>query len=178
MKKKLLSLGAFALLMAGAVQAETDVPATLNITGNLTGAEAACAVKVTPATLSMKTQIDDLEDQGTPQSVKSGMFFRVNIDGNTECWQKVLANKVAYRFIGTADDEEGDVLANLDTTETAAQNVGVGVYTNAGTPVALNDTLLASAETTNMGLNLVKLHRREPTTGTVKSLLTIQVERL
>lgn len=173
--KKLRSALFTTLIMAAGVTQATDIPATLSITGNATNAEAACAININPATISLQSEVDKLVIQGSKNIANKSV--NVSVSGNSECYEMLLQNKIAYRFLGTADDVEGSVLANTDTSPEAAKNVGIGLFRKDGDIINLKDIMPATGSD-YIGLEMVSLKRGEATKGNVNSTLTIQVERL
>ncbi|HCL6627262.1 TPA: type 1 fimbrial protein [Citrobacter amalonaticus] len=174
MKKLRSALFTCLIMTAGASQA-ADMPATLSITGNATNADAACAININPATISLQADVDKLMIQGSKNIASKSV--NVTVSGNSECYVLLMQNHIAYRFLGTADDVDGSVLANMDTSPEAAKNVGVGLFKKDGDIINLKDIMPATGSD-YIGLEMVTLKRGEATAGNVNSTLTIQVERL
>lgn len=177
MKKTTLGMVLIALLTAGAAQAE-DASAVLTVTGNVTSGEALCAVNVSQDSVSLTANLSDLASQssagGTPAA-----SVELSITGDTPCYENLARNKIAYRFRGTADNADGNVLANVDTSAGSARGIGVRLADRDGNTLAINEgTLLAGSTPTRLGFNLVTLNGQEATPGSIHSTLTIDVERL
>ena len=179
MKKSLLGFTISALLVAGAAHATTnanDVSATLSVTGSVTK-EFSCAVNVSKNTVDVSADINELVAQGVNALPKE--TIELTVTGDTDCLDMVKNNKIAYSFHGTADDVQGNVLANSLTDSSAAQGVGVGLYTFQGEVIELNkDTIPATNVQTQLGLSVVNLAGKTATAGSVQGALTIQIERL
>lgn len=174
---KLLSVLIISTLFSVCIAHAEDVPATLSITGAATSEAATCAVVISPETISLESSIDNLPVLGTktfPQHT-----VNLHISGNSECYALVGQNHIAYRFLGTGDSVDGSVLANTDTTPEAATGVGVGLYYLDGNPLNIKNIFPATGSD-NINVSLVALERdkSKQTAGSVKSTMTIQVERL
>ncbi|MBL7637102.1 MULTISPECIES: fimbrial protein [Atlantibacter] len=178
MKKSILGLAVSALFVVGAAQATTnDVSATLSVTGTVTNADTGCTVLLNNTAVDVTGDITTMPTQGAPAI--PAKFVSMNIIGGAVCDDMLANNKIAYKFVGTADNADGTVLANANTGEGAATGVGIGLYNEKGDVINLNSGTLAAKDTpTKLGLGLVKLTGQQAVTGTVQGSLTIQVERL
>lgn len=180
MKKSILAAAVSALFMVGAAHAETgtgDVSAQLSVTGSVTN-ENICAVNLSNSTVTLDSDIATLGQQGVnnPPNME---IVDITLSGDSQCSDLIAQQKIAYQFIGNADSGEGTVLANTVESDAGAKGVGVGLYTKEGQIIAVNHgTLLATLETTQLGLGLVKLNGQQATAGSVQSAVTIQIERL
>ncbi|EKY3088089.1 fimbrial protein [Cronobacter dublinensis] len=181
MKKTTLWIALTTFITAGAALAETstgDNAAVLNIVGNVTTGNASCAVNVSENSISLVANLKDI----APQSAVGGApakNVQLNITGNTQCYEMLERNNIAYRFLGTADNADGNVLANKDTSVNAAMGLGVRLADREGNTLSINkDTLLASSAPTRLGFNFVTLNGQTATPGSFQSTLTIEVERL
>lgn len=181
MNKSILGLAVSAIFMVATVHAEDiDTSATVSIAGIVTGTpdtSASCTVNVSKALVNLTTDVTNLRDQGVKTTPDEGVSLSVS--GDKGCQDLLLDSRIAYKFVGTADEATGKVLANTDTSEGAAQGVGVGVYDQEGNVVNVNtDYFRANLYNTIVGLGLVKLAGQTPSQGTVKSALTIEILRL
>ncbi|MBB3324436.1 type 1 fimbrial protein [Atlantibacter sp. RC6] len=189
MNKRIISMNMSALILAGlfhcAVQAE-DVSATLSITGQVTQNDTVpCSLYLNTDYVQLIGKTDTLINQN--DNATGGANIQINIGGNSysnECKTLADEGKLAYKFVGTADDADGTVLANSDVTYGAAKGVGVGVFVgdsgnNKFQPLRINhDVLTAKSWGNTIVLQMVKLNGKEVTAGKVQSALTIQFERL
>ncbi|WP_105632087.1 fimbrial protein [Cronobacter dublinensis] len=179
MKKTILGLAVSAMFMAGAVQAETnanDVSATLNITGTVSK-ESSCTVNLSQSTVDLAGKLDTIVDQRKKNNPNMSTVS-LNITGDSECETFMEQGKIAYKFIGTADNADGVSLANAATGASAATGVGINLYNSNGDIIDINSQLIATSGPTTLGLGLVSLVNQELTTGSVQGSLTIQLERL
>lgn len=181
MNKHILGLAVSALLVVATAQAEDiDTPATIEIAGNVTGTpdtSASCTVNISKSLVNLSVDVTNLRDQGVKTTPDEGVMLSVT--GDQGCNNLLMDSRIAYKFVGTADEATGKVLANTDTSEGAAQGVGVGVYDQEGNVVNVNaDYFRANLYNTVVGLGLVKLSGQTPTQGTVKSALTVEILRL
>ncbi|EOI3503125.1 fimbrial protein [Cronobacter dublinensis] len=183
MKKTILGLAVSAMFMAGTVQAETnanDVSATLSITGSVTPAEFSCAVQLSTNTINMVVDTDKLVPQGQnglAEGNNESLF--ISVAGDDQCAVLAGEGKIAYKFVGTADNADGTVIANSATGDNAAAGVGIGLYDDAGNVIKINDDTVVAKTTKNMlVLSAVKLNGQTVTTGNLSGSVTIQIERL
>lgn len=180
MKKSLLGLAVSALFVVGAVHAETnpnDVSATLTVSGSVTASQSACTVNLNKSSIALSAEVSKLVAQGVAATPVDAVDL--SITGDTQCSDLVAAGKMAYKFIGTADNALGTSLTNTATGDTAASGIGIALYDNAGKVVSINkDTIAATTTASHLGLGLVKLDGVEATAGSVQGSLTIQIERL
>lgn len=184
MKKSILGLAVSALLMVGAAHAGTnpnDVSATLNISGTVTqDLQQICTVITDQSSLSLASEIQDLPAQGDNATTHS-MVLHVNLAGPSNCLTDAASGKIAYKFVGTADNADGSVIANTDTSTNAAKGVGVGVFDSTMKPLKINqDTMLANGTPSGniVLVQMVKLNGQEVVTGNLQSALTIDIEHL
>lgn len=185
MNKSFLGLAISTLFMVGAAHADVnpnDVSATLAVSGSVTH-EFSCSVKLGASVVNLQADIDKL---ATPsQTARNGIqTVEITLDGDQECTTMAEQGKIAYSFLGTADNATGTTLANTNVGADAAKGVGIALYNVAtGNPLFINqDTMVAiasNAATANrVGLDLVKLDGQEATAGSVQGALTIQINRL
>lgn len=167
-------------LSAHADDAVKDVSATLSVTGKVTqNNEGACSVLLSQDTLQITEKMSEVIDQGSNNYALYGATITVNVTGGAKCISLMDDGKLVYRFIGVADDAAGTVLANADSSATAAKGLGIGIYNMDFTPLKVNtDTLAASAKGNHINLAMVKLAGKEAVAGNLQSTLTIQLERL
>lgn len=158
-----------------------DVPAQLNIQGVVTSEAVACSVYLDKTSVSLLGNTDELISQ--TDAIKTGVNVLINVASNysensMKCRDLADQGKLAYRFVGTADNADGISLANNNVTTSGAKGVGIGLYT-AGTLVRVNqDTVTATSWGNTLSMTLVKLNGQQPTSGKVESTLTVQFERL
>jgi len=165
-------------LMTGfAAQAE-DVSATLSITGDATSGPTGCEVNMNPTTIALDTiDLDALPWQGGNTIPKNPI--NLSISGSSECYALVLADRMAYRFVGTPDAGEGSVLANIDTSSQAAKGVGIGIFDMHGKFLDIRKTVSAlDLQRITMQVVSLKGTEQKPTEGHVSGNLTVQIERL
>lgn len=180
MKKSILGLAVSAMFMMGAAQAETntnDVSATLTVSGSVTTAQS-CAVNLSKNSINLNSDVESLPTQGSQaQAVDT---VDLSIAGDDLCASLVSEGKMAYQFLGTADNANGTSLANnASSSEGGAGGIGIALYDAAGKELSINkDTVIATPTAYHLGLAMVKLEGQEATAGAVQSSLTIQIERL
>ncbi|WP_312983303.1 fimbrial protein [Atlantibacter sp.] len=183
--KKMLPMFFSALsLIAGAqgnAQAE-DVGATLSITGSVTQSIAqSCSMYLSKNAVALLGDVSNLVKQG--EDFKAGASIDVSIGANSStaaCKQMADEGKLAYKFMGIADDADGTVLSNSEISTGAAKGIGIGVF-DSETKKLLKineDTILAKSWANTFNVAMVKLNGQTATAGAVKSALTIQFERL
>ncbi|ELY4157609.1 type 1 fimbrial protein [Cronobacter turicensis] len=187
MMKQLFNItGLFALLATGLLQTTAhanDIPATLAITGSVTqGASYSCSLYLNKSSVALQDNTSTMINQN--ENGTGGANVLIAIGGNSYTSQcKTLADqgKLAYRFIGTADDADGTVLANSNNSAGSAKGVGVGVFNGDDefSPLKINqDSLPANSWGNTIFLQMVKLNGQQVIAGSVESSLTIQFERL
>lgn len=182
MKKSFLGLAISAMFVMGAAQAQ-DVSATLNVTGSVTNSDMGCAVNLTESSVKVDGDLAKMVAQGV--ETLPAKLIQLNVTGFGEsasaiCNSLADEGKLAYRFVGTVDNGDGNVLANVATGEGVATGVGIALYDAAGKTVPVNSgTLPVEKGTgTTLGLGLVKLNGQTPVQGSVQGSLTIQLDRL
>lgn len=183
MKKSLLGLAVSALFAVGVAHAETnanDVSATLSVTGTVVqDITQVCTVTLDKSAVSLNSDVDNLVNQGDNATTANVQLVNLSITGGNQCQDQVTAGKMAYKFIGTNDNADGTVLANLDASEAGAQGVGVGIFDSAMKPLRVNqDTMAATTGNDSIALELVKLNGKTAVAGNVLGSVTIQIERL
>lgn len=184
MKKSILGLTVSALFMVGAAHAATtdtnDVSATLSVTGTVVeDITEVCTVALDKSAVALANDVTDLINQGDKATATGSEQVNLHITGGDQCQSEVTAGHMAYKFTGIADDADGSVLANADSSETAAKGVGVGIFDKAGNPLKVNqDNLSATSEGNAITLQMVKLTGKEAVAGNVQSSVTIEIERL
>ncbi|HFK4760017.1 TPA: fimbrial protein [Citrobacter farmeri] len=180
MKKSILGLAISAFFVVGAAQAETnpnDVSATLSVSGSVTASLSPCTVNLNQTSISLSADIKELVAQGATATPVNQVDM--TISGDEQCNDLVSQGKMAYKFIGTADNALGTSLTNTLTGESAANGIGIALYNTDGQILSINkDTVTATTTPTHLGLGLVKLDGQEATAGSVQGSLTIQIERL
>lgn len=179
MKKFSLLVIAIAGLVQSAYAADTS--STLAITGSVPAETASCTVSLDRSSLVLNGDLKNMITQDS--TIKTGANVLINVASNyseqsMKCRDLADQGKLAYRFLGTADDAEGTSLANTDVDVGAAKGVGIGIYSN-GTLIRVNeDVLPATSYGNTVSLTLVKLKGQQATTGNVESVLTIQFDRI
>lgn len=179
MKKTLLAVAMSTLFVFGAAQAESnDVSATLNITGSVTNSDTGCTVVLPVNTLSVDGDVALMNEQGAATTTPT-KIVNMSVVGGAACDSLASQGKLAYKFIGTADSADGNVLANTMSGEGAASGIGIGLFDENGTVVNINSgTLPVISGMTKLGMALVKLKGQDAVGGAVQGSLTIQIERL
>ncbi|HBI09098.1 MAG TPA: type 1 fimbrial protein [Franconibacter pulveris] len=175
MKKVLSGLVSVTLLMAGAAQAK-DMAANIAISGTLRPAEFSCSVALSESSVSVLENSDTLIKQG--DNATSPVTVQVSVDGGPECAKLTDEGKIAYKFMGVADDADGTVLANSLTDETAAKGVGIGIFNGQNELVPVNTGRLGAQGGSTFGLQMVQLTNQEAVAGNINSTVTVQIERL
>ncbi|ABP58772.1 MULTISPECIES: fimbrial protein [Enterobacteriaceae] len=182
MNKSFLGLAISTLFMVGAAHADVnpnDVSATLSVSGSVTH-EFSCSVKLGSSVVTLQGDIDKLP---TPsQTARNGIqTVEISLAGDEECTTMAGQGKIAYSFLGAADNATGTTLANTNVGTDGAKGVGIALYSATGAPLVINqDTMIAAAApaVNHLGLDLVKLDGQEATAGAVQGALTIQINRL
>ncbi|EOI3479417.1 fimbrial protein [Cronobacter dublinensis] len=175
MKKALLGLVASALVISGAAKAE-DVSATIDISGTLQESTSSCTVVLSESSVSLLENTDTLIKQG--ENATNAKLIHASVQDMDECAELVADGKIAYKFKGTADEADGNVLANELTDSTAATGVGIGVFDENNHPVAVNTGTLPAKEDTVFGLQMVELNGQSGVAGNINATVTVQIERL
>ncbi|WP_105638701.1 fimbrial protein [Cronobacter dublinensis] len=182
MQKTALGLILAAFFSAGVVHAEIKpadvISAPLNITGMLRTSSTGCTVVLSKETVALTHDVSQMSGQSDVEVIPDAAVG-IRITGDNECYQRLAQNQLAYKFYGTPDSAEGNVLANTDTSEGAAQGVGVRLSDESNRLIAISTgTLQASSSESFLRMSLVKLSGQQATAGSVKSTLTVQVEQL
>jgi len=174
MKKTLLALTLTSMFMVGAVHAE-DQSATINISGSVVGTSgSSCTVTPDDATIQLASNIKDLPLQGT--KVTEAMPLKLFIAGHVDSSTDSCVGKIALQIHGQADNADGDVLANLDTSQAAAKGIGVGVFDVHMAPLSINGPDITPDDSTvEIKLEMVKLNGQTPVAGNVHSTLTVDI---
>lgn len=174
-----LLLGLTMSMMFGAatVHAEAnsnDVSANLAVTGTVSSQASACTVHLSRDSIELYSKISHLPAQSASEIVTN--FVHLSVTGGEDC---NMAGRIAYKFLGTADNADGTSLENSDTRDGAAKGVGIALYQSGGSMVPINSgMILANTDGGNLGVGLVQLTGQAPVAGTVAGSLTIQIERL
>lgn len=185
MKKLLTTLHVSALLIIGSLQVSAsaeDSTATLNINGTVgKGIASACTMKLDKATVKLTGNTSTMINQNEP--IKEGEDVVLTLNGGAECYQLAEQGKLIYKIMGNADNADGTVLANNDTSANAATGIGIGIYNihsyNHNQQLRINkDSVKVNPLVNAIGLTMVKLNGKEVRGGNVQGTLTIQIERL
>ncbi|ELZ8932754.1 fimbrial protein [Cronobacter dublinensis] len=182
MKKLALGLVISALFSAGIAHAESKVaditPSSMTINGIVRPSDLTCNVVLSKQTVQLSNELADMGKQSDVAVIPDAMVD-ISVIGGDTCYHDLALNKLAYRFYGTQDNADGNVLANTDTSEGAAQGIGVRLSNSDNHIIAINSGYLpANATQTSLRLSMVKLNNQTATAGSVKSTLTIEVEQL
>lgn len=190
MMKKMAALLAssaliFTVIMQSSAQAN-DTPALLNITGTVGNSVTSCAVQLGQSSVNLISDPSTMVYQN--EAIKSGTNVTISMTGpnqvyGSRCAQLAAQGRLAYKFVGTPDNADGNVLHNDDVSNGAAKGVGISIADSTKAseikPLRINqDTLIAKSTPSTISLTLVKLNGQQLTSGSVKGSLTIQVERL
>lgn len=179
MKKIALLITLVGFLITSIAQAEnSDVAATLSISGTLKDSSTGCTIEFRDPTVNMGSrEIESLPLQG--HHVDKGQLTMVtaNLIGSCTKEGQLVPN---LSFTGIVDDAAGNSLANAATGSTAATGLGVGIYSYAGYPITPDGSpvLATGNESTMFYIGMVKLNGATPTPGQVQSSLTMQIESL
>ncbi len=182
MKKLMLGLVMSSVFCAGAAQAEyqPDMSAVLNISGTVKSAASACTVVPSETAVSLPARdVKALPPQDAALPTTTTVTFRVT--GDQGCTDKIKANQIGVKFVGTADDANGISLANDEAGDNAAKGVGIGLYNyqNGNAPFKINtDYMVVNEMTNSFGMSLVQLNGETPEAGSVHGSLTLEVVRL
>lgn len=177
MKKIGFIIAASGLLLSSvAIASDNDMSATLAITGDVHN-NADCSVELDRSTMDLgRHEMGTIPVQGHYNAdIAETNVARLVGEG---CEGK-SGSDLALRFMGTADDDQGNAFTNSVTGSGAAQGIGINVYRmqgsviipNTSEVIALNKQYLFSA-------GLVKLNNSTPAPGLVHSSITVQIERL
>ena len=180
MKMSILGLAVSTLFVVGGAQAGTnssDVSATLTVSGTVTASQSACSITLGQTSIALNADVSNLVIQGA--STTPANSVDMVIDGDDQCKTLASEGKMAFKFLGVADNAQGSSLANTVDGDAAAKGIGIALYDNEGTVLHINrDTMAASSTATHLGLGLVKLDGQEAIAGSVQGALVIQIERL
>ncbi|ELY6245476.1 type 1 fimbrial protein [Cronobacter universalis] len=169
----------FLCMTAHAENAVKDISATLNITGTVEQSAPACSVLLSQNTLQVTENMSEVIDQGSSNYALTGGTITINATGGSPCVSLMDQGKMIYRFVGTADDAMGTVLANADRSATAAKGMGIGIYGMDSSPISVNtDTLTASSKGNHVNFTIVKLAGQNAVAGNIQTTVTVQIERL
>lgn len=176
-----------AMFTSGIAYAEPttqDVPATLSISGTVNSAKEHCEVVLSHDFLVLDSSVSQLIPQGgdatDPHLVS---IFIKDVGKGSTCAETAAAGHISVKFIGDADDADGTTLANSSyVTENGAKGVGIGIFKEDKTPLAINsDTMTVTDGTTGntvFGMQMVQLKNQEVTPGNIYAHLTVEIERL
>ncbi|WP_336286829.1 fimbrial protein [Cronobacter dublinensis] len=179
MKKSLLCLLLSSVFTTGVAHA-IDRSATITISGAVSApSQGDCTVLTSQQSVQLSGTTDHLPQQDkTADHVNS--TFVVTVGGDEVCVKKISDHRIAIKFSGTSDSANGTVLANTDTSESAAKGVGIGLYTPDGQPLDFKtyQPEINSAAPISLGLKMVQLNGQTPEAGSVQGAMTIEVVRL
>ena len=177
--KILMTTSVLALLISAQCQA-ADQAAQLSISGNVRDGNQSCSVTLDRSSIELFGDMDSLINQS--ETIKVGANVRLNVasdysEQSQKCRQLAAEGKLAYRFIGQADNADGTSLANMAVSPGAAKGIGVGLYNNSTLIRVNTDTLQANDYGNTLSLTMVKLNGQAHAPGKVESALTLQFER-
>ncbi|ELY5815030.1 type 1 fimbrial protein [Cronobacter turicensis] len=189
MKMYLLAFSIVALFLSAAACAENTVPdvsATLHISGTATQMPG-CAVVLSKQSVGLTSDISGLIIQG--DDANAAEMIAINITGasgqaSEVCNEEAYQGHLAVTFNGQADDVHGTVLANTDTSGSAASGVGIGVFNHLNQPVSVNggiihlDKASEGSNAAEFGVQMVKLPNKTVKAGNVIGSMTVQISRL
>lgn len=190
--KKMAGVFIVGLISAGVAQADTtpqDIPATLSITGAVSSPDKGCRVALSKDNLYFNMNAGEIISQGHKATQAETVTVTIqenDVSGNF-CAKAVEAGQIAVKFVGTADDADGTALANqYATAEDAATGVGIGVFDEQNSPIAINSDSLAVTNlstvsnmgSVNFGVQPVRLTNRDITAGMIAGSVTVEIERL
>ncbi|EGT4373584.1 type 1 fimbrial protein [Cronobacter malonaticus] len=184
MNKRHLAGWLFALLLSsGTANATTeDVSATLSVSGKVNSTSDRCQVTLNKEMLSLYTSVSDMVNQGSDATdPEFTNIYISNIGNGDSCAQAAQAGHISVRFVGQADDADGTTLANSYLSQNSAKGVGMGIFREDNTPVAINEDTLSVPDATGktvFGIQAVKLTNQAVSPGTLYGRLIIQIERL
>ncbi|EOC0417623.1 type 1 fimbrial protein [Cronobacter malonaticus] len=189
MKIYLPALSIVALFLSAVACAENpapDVSATLQISGTATQMSG-CAVVLSKQSVALTSDTTSLIIQGSDATAAERIA--INITGasgqaSEVCNEEAYQGHLAVTFNGQADDVHGTVLANTDSSGSAANGVGIGVFNHLNQPVSINggiihlDTASAGGNAAEFGVQMVKLQNKTVKAGNVMGSMTVQISRL
>lgn len=177
MEKKIVTALVLCCLGAAgsAVAAANTETITLNITGSVQDSTAGCVVALDQAYMDLGVHdIADLPEQGHYKDTTSGYHNTVKMSG-ANC-KNNSGNSVAIRFTGNA---VGTAFKNSSSDSTAAQGVGVEVYGYGKNIINPNTSDVPTYNSQYpFYVGIVKMRNATPTAGSVKSTITVEVDRL
>lgn len=192
MNKFVLMLAASCALISSATPLyAADSGHDFVVYGRLEKAKSGCTVLMSKYVLDLHHNINALPEQGSAIAAMTPdehIFIQL---GGDNCDADEGYKNIGLRFVGAADDVDGSVLANTDTSETAAVGIGIQLFDMFHTAITPNVTIAkfpaaalaggnAATHTASFPLNLslVQLKNATATMGAVKTNLTVQIERL
>lgn len=187
MKKLTLALVMSSTLFAGQTLAQ-DVSHGMTIYGRLETAKSGCTVLMSKYILNLSHDDKSLPVQGkTINSSSADDHIYIQLGGEN-CDASEGYSKIGLKFLGTADNIEGNTLANTNTSTEAANGIGVQLADMSNQIITPNVTIAkfpgAGANPTDLTasfplyFSLVQLKNQEATPGNVQTNLTVQIERL
>lgn len=159
--------------------------------GRLERAKSSCTVLMSKYVLSLHHTATLLPEQGSPvTSMVPDDHINIQLGGDN-CDADEGYKNIGLKFVGKNDNIDGSVLANTDTSESAATGIGVQLFGKDNGAIVPNVTIARfpaavigdGRPTTHpasfpLNLALVKLKNSSVTLGSVKTNLTVQIERL
>lgn len=187
MKKVALFFSAgCALFMATSVTAAAASPHGLSIYGKLQEQPISCTVLMSKYVVQLSAETTRLPEQdNTHPTLTKDDVIHIRLGGDN-CDANESYKNIGLKFLGTADEAYGTVLANKTGDSSGATGVGVQLMDGSNnTRIIPNSTVGMFPPSTNgtltdftLNLSLVKLKGQTATTGSVKSDMTVQIERL
>ncbi|MBN6044521.1 type 1 fimbrial protein [Citrobacter sp. ku-bf4] len=196
MKKKSLILAVSCALISvitplRAAETTQDSGQDFVVYGRLERVKSSCTVLMSKYVLSLHHSATLLPEQGSPvTSMVPDDHIYIQLGGDN-CDAEEGYKNIGLKFVGKADDIDGSVLENTDTSESAATGIGIQLFgmdksaivpnvTIARFPAAVSGDGSPTTHPASFPLNLalVKLKNSSVTLGSVKTNLTVQIERL
>ncbi|EGT5711007.1 hypothetical protein AGJ35_07905 [Cronobacter dublinensis subsp. dublinensis] len=179
--------GLFCSFIAGAATAN-DTPVNLNIHGQLVNVpQDICHIELSKDSMAFTNAANTLPKQGeynswyvTPLliSVKSKNIY--NFD-NT-CGVLIANGHLGIKVIGIPGDAENDTLANTMAGDSAAQGVGINLFTDPDTTQKINSFIDMSkagfSGHTLISVGMVRLNGKTVTPGDIQSSVTFELVTL
>lgn len=191
MRQLTLAIALSCSLITGIAQANADdISHDLNIYGKLQTAKSGCNVLMSKYIINLNNTANSLPEQGEKvNTVAADDKIYITLGGD-DCDANEGYLKIGLKFMGSVDDGEGSTLANTDNSSAAAQGVGIQlsdmfdkiIKPNVDTGLFPNAVYSGGTSTATpsypLNFTLVHLKNHEATTGSVKTNLVVQIERL
>lgn len=177
MNKKLIAIAFGSLFVVSSANA-ADTSAVMDITGTVTQHAEECVYSV-PATVTVNSTIDTIGMQDVQGTWTGAASMPILISDAVPGGPSACYGKVAVYLHGQADSAKGNVLANTDTSETAAKGVGIAMTLANGQVLAPEGaSFTPSTATENINFYQVQLSGQKAEPGSIQSNLTLDFVRL